>query len=112
MKKAFEEGKLKKAIATGVWKRGVDFRRLAVLIRADGKNSPVADYQIPGRTSRTCAEVGKEISVVIDFKDQFNETLKRRAQDRRRNYKTKGWAQVDPPKRKSRRRGDTQKALF
>lgn len=112
LKSAFERGELKKVIATTVWKRGVDFQLLSTLIRADGKNSPVSDYQIPGRTSRICAEAGKKMGMVLDFKDQFNGSFKRRAQDRRRNYKSRGWTQIDPPKRTSRRRGVTQALLF
>jgi superfamily II DNA or RNA helicase len=100
--RAFRQGKLKKVIATGVWNRGVDFRRLGVLIRADGQASPVADIQIPGRLSRTAAEFGKEVGVVEDFMDQFNSSLESRAQRRRANYRKYGWSQVLPTrKRKS-----------
>ena len=112
LKTAFERGGLKKVIATTVWKRGVDFKLLSTLIRADGKNSPVSDYQIPGRTSRICAEVGKQKGMVLDFKDQFNGTFKRRAQDRRRNYESRGWVQIDPFKKVLRRRGAKQSLLF
>lgn len=95
LKRAFSEGTLKKVIATGVWNRGVDFRRLAVLIRADGQNSAVADTQIPGRVSRLCEEMGKRYGIVVDFKDQFDEGFWRRARWRRKRYEEKGWRQVD-----------------
>lgn len=96
MKQKFQEGKLKKVIATSVWKRGVDFKRLQVLIRADGRRSPISDMQIPGRTSRICDATGKQTSVVIDYRDQFNKAFRGRADDRRANYKKIGWRQIEP----------------
>lgn len=113
MKKAFEHRRIKKVIATSVWKRGVDFKALQVLIRADGKASPISDMQIPGRTSRLCDETGKTVSIVIDYRDQFNQKWRRRGTDRRSNYKGHGWRQVDPEvKSRRRRKRDDQKQLF
>ncbi len=104
LKKRFETGELKKAIANSVWNRGVNFRALRVLIRADAQASPIADRQIPGRTSRICDETGKEVSMIIDYRDQFNPTFRGRAAKRLTNYKSYGWRQVAPDKSKARLR--------
>lgn len=85
----FRAGTLKKAIATGVYKQGVDFPGLSVLIRADGSPSKIASSQIPGRLSRLSAD--KNRAVLIDFWDVFNETAKRNYFMRMRNYKKNGW---------------------
>ena len=94
LKKAFEQGRLKRVIATTVWKRGVDFTSLVHLIRADAGNSAISDTQLPGRTSRIYKD--KKKGIIHDYKDQFSGLFRRRAADRRRNYKNKGWTQVDP----------------
>lgn len=110
LRKAFESGRLKKAIATSVWNRGVNFRPLAVLIRADAVGSAIADTQIPGRTSRLCDETGKRVSVVIDYKDQFNKGFRDKAYVRRSHYKQHGWRQIDPAR--AARSSQLQRALF
>lgn len=99
LKEDFSSGKLKKVIATGVWNRGVDFRKLAVLIHADAQNSAIADTQIPGRVSRICKETGKEVGYVVDFLDQFSSTYKRRAESRQKRYREDGWTQIMPARR-------------
>ena len=93
MREDFESGKLKRVIATSVWNRGVNFRRLAVLIRADGSGNAIDDLQIPGRTSRLCDETGKEIGVIIDYEDKFSKYFRTRALARRKNYEQHGWKQ-------------------
>ena len=89
----FESGKLKKAIATGIWNQGVNFHKLQVLIRADAGGSPIGDTQLPGRVCRLSD--GKAYGVVHDYRDQFDEGLERRAHSRRRNYAKHGWKQID-----------------
>lgn len=96
MKRDFENGTLKKVIATTVWNRGVNFHRLQVLIRADGGASKIDDTQIPGRLSRHCKRIKKECGVLIDYQDQFDERLERKADSRRREYRRKGWKQILP----------------
>jgi superfamily II DNA or RNA helicase len=86
---AFEKGELKKAIATGVWNTGVDFKKLSYLIRADGMASEIASTQTPGRLSRTTD--GKEKGILIDFMDEFSPSLRRRSNKRIKAYKDKGW---------------------
>lgn len=113
LKTAFEHGKLRKVIANTVWKRGVDFRMLQVLIRADAESSLISDTQIPGRTSRICDEVGKEVSIVIDYRDQFSPKFRGRAERRQDHYREIGWQQVMPARRRRRGRDmPEQKRLF
>ena len=85
----FEKGVLKKAIATGVWNTGVDFKQLGYLIRAEGLSSDIQSIQTPGRLSRTFD--GKEYGVLIDFIDTFDPVLLNRSNKRRRAYVKTGW---------------------
>lgn len=101
----FQEGKLKKVIATTVWNVGVDFRHLEVLIRADGGGSPINDTQLPGRNSRKKRQSDidsgaseKFVGIIRDYLDQFNVGFSRRAQGRRASYVKNGWKQIDPDK--------------
>lgn len=94
LKKAFEAGKLRKAIATSVWNRGVNFTQLQVLIRADAKATPVQDKQIPGRLSRLSPK--KDYGLLIDFYDQFDKTYARKAADRKRQYRKMRWDMLEP----------------
>ena len=85
----FRDRKIMRAIATGVWGTGVNFPGMNVLIRADGQSSDIASTQIPGRVTRTSE--GKSVGIVIDLDDRFDKRLYRRAQQRVRVYKKKGW---------------------
>jgi superfamily II DNA or RNA helicase len=85
----FERGELKKAISTGVWNTGVNFKQLAYLIRAEGTSSDIQSIQTPGRLSRTYD--GKECGVLIDFMDNFDGVLHNRSLKRRRSYVKAGW---------------------
>lgn len=96
MQLEFEEGTLKKVIATDVWSTGVDFPQLSVLIRADARSSEIIDIQAPGRVVRRHDASGKEYGLVVDLMDHFDPTFLRRSQQRRRNYKAQGWEQVTP----------------
>ena len=94
---AFETGELKKVIVTTVWNRGVNFRKLQVLIRGDGGASPINDVQIPGRTSRLHND--KSYGIVHDYKDQFNSRFAKRADKRATSYSQMGWEQLAPAQR-------------
>lgn len=86
--RAFEAGTLKKAICTGVWKKGVDFPWLYALIRADAQISAIPCTQIGGRLSRT----GKgNTAILIDFLDSFGKSYIRRSWQRIKQYKSHGW---------------------
>ena len=96
-KERFERGELKKVIASPVWNQGVSFDTLSVLIRADGGSSPVGSIQIPGRAMRLSAD--KDRGIIHDYIDSFNDTLKRRSEDRFRTYRDYGWSQYGWPTR-------------
>ena len=88
MQEEFEAGRLRRVIST-CWTQGVDFRNLEVLIRADGVGSNIRSVQVPGRLSRTGD--GKEYGRLIDYMDEFHQTLHGRAQRRLKLYQKKGW---------------------
>lgn len=96
MRKQFEEGTLRRVIATDVWSTGVDFEQLNVLVRADDRDSDIVDVQGPGRVSRVyTAPDGtvKEFGEVIDCMDTFDPTFYRKSTGRRDSYKLLGWEQ-------------------
>jgi len=67
-KKIYEDmssGAIRKIISTYVYKQGVDFPALEVMINAGGGGSEIAAKQIPGRASRTAD--GKDCAYLIDF---------------------------------------------
>lgn len=90
-RKEFESGKLRKAIATKIWKQGVDFQDLQILIRADGLASRIHSCQVPGRLSRLGDKVSKEKGLLIDFMDTFSPDLQGRFMKRLREYRRNGW---------------------
>jgi superfamily II DNA or RNA helicase len=87
----FETGELKYAIATRIWSKGVDFRNLSCLIRADGLASPIDAGQIPGRLSRISTDGSKKFGVLVDFYDVFSKNLENRSRQRLRVYRSNGW---------------------
>jgi len=86
---AFRDGQLLKAISTGVWKEGVDFCQLALLVRADGASSKVNSTQIPGRLSRLYD--GKSEGLLLDCMDEFNDWGLQRTNARLETYRRNGW---------------------
>lgn len=101
----FKERKVLRVIATDVWSTGVSFESLDVLIRADGRSSPIMDYQAPGRVSRRSD--GKARGLVIDCMDVFDKSFHRRSLARKRQYAKHGWEQLfEPTPRRRRHRLD------
>ncbi len=92
--KKFEQGIIKKAIATTIWNVGVNFTGLSILVRADGGSSPINDTQIPGRPGRINGV--KTIATVRDFRDQYNVSTQRRANGRQSSYHDLGFLQIFP----------------
>lgn len=90
-RKSFEANKLKRAIATKIWSKGVDFLDLAVLVRADGTGSPIHSGQIPGRLSRLGDQTTKFQGLLVDFLDTFSSNLQRRSQSRLKVYRQNGF---------------------
>jgi superfamily II DNA or RNA helicase len=96
MRTQFEQGTLKRVIATDVWSTGVDFEQLSVLVRADDRDSDIVDVQGPGRVSRIYTApdgTRKEVGEVIDCMDTFDPTFYRKSLGRRNSYKLLGWEQ-------------------
>ncbi len=89
---AFEANELKRVICTRVWEKGVDFRDLQGLVRADGLASPIAAGQIPGRLSRLSRTVEKSSGILVDFYDSYSKNLLSRSKARLREYKGNGWS--------------------
>jgi hypothetical protein len=93
MRRAFEDRRLTKAIATGVWSVGVSFDSLQVLGRCGGGASETGNVQQPGRVCRVDAASGKECGIVIDTNDYFDSTTSEWSADRRRSYHRREWTQ-------------------
>ncbi len=100
MRQAFEEGTLKRVIATDVWSTGVSFDKLQVLYRTDARESENLDAQGPGRVSRLSPGTGKEFGEVIDCYDAFDKGFKRKSEVRKRHYAALGWSQDWPSGRR------------
>lgn len=96
LRKQFENGELKKVIATDVWSTGVNFHQLSVIIRADARSSEIMDSQIPGRVCRLSDDTGKQFGLLVDCLDQFDPGFMAAARKRRRNYEAKEWTQELP----------------
>jgi superfamily II DNA or RNA helicase len=90
-RRQFESNTLKRVISNKVWRQGVDFKDLAVLIRADGAASPIDSCQIPGRLSRLGTTGEKCKGVLVDFIDAFTSNLQGRSMCRLRSYRNRGW---------------------
>ena len=61
----FNTGEIRKVISTYVYKQGVDFPGLSVVINAYGGGAEIAGKQIPGRASRVTSD--KSMSFLVDF---------------------------------------------
>lgn len=92
IRNAFAKGTLKRVISTFVFKQGVDFKGLAVVVRADGRVSKIDGIQIPGRVART--NTGKEVGYVVDVMDMQDEWALARAKQRQALYRQIGWEEV------------------
>ncbi len=97
--KAFTTGKLRYAIATKIWSRGVDFKDLNVLIRADGAASIIDSGQIPGRLSRLGSDGKKGSALLVDCADLFTRPLLGRTLKRLKIYRDNGWTFTDESQR-------------
>jgi superfamily II DNA or RNA helicase len=94
LKSDFESRKLMGVIANSVWATGVSFDSLEVLVRADASSSPTVNIQWSGRVARIFE--GKTHGILIDFEDNFDDTLHAKAVKRRNIYKKNGWKQILP----------------
>ena len=88
---AFSKSILKRAIATSVWKEGVDFPDLAALVRFDGGRGMINSVQLAGRLTRIGSDLQKRVAVLIDAFDDFGPIFKSRSNNRLAIYRKKGW---------------------
>ncbi len=88
---AFKEGTLRRAIATSVWKEGVDFPDLHALVRFDGGRGLINSVQLAGRLTRIGSDLQKREAVLIDALDDFGRVFKKRSLERLNVYRQKGW---------------------
>lgn len=97
-----ESGEIRKVFATYVFRQGVDFPALDIVVNASGGGSDITAKQIPGRASRKAD--GKEKAYVIDFLHEwdYEEVNGKRKPGplmacdlaRRRSYKDLGFEQI------------------
>jgi len=90
---AFKKGTLKRVIATAIWREGVDFPNLAVLINACGLKSEVANIQLTGRVARLGDD--KPYGVVHDFYDYWSTEFKHFSAERKKLYEKQGYEQTE-----------------
>ena len=67
---SMKSGKTRKAIATSVYRQGVSFDDLRIVINLGGGSSEIASKQIPGRASRKAP--GKEIAYIVEFRHPWD----------------------------------------
>lgn len=91
---AFAKGTMKRVISTTVFRQGVSFDNLRVLVRADGATSKIMGIQIPGRLSRLHED--KFCGYLIDVDDDFCAWAKRRAISRKKLYDEQKWTEITP----------------
>lgn len=96
LREDFMAGKIRGAIATGVWRLGVSFNELAALFWAGAGSSPIDATQGPSRVSRINGR-GKDIGVVHDIVDEWDAGYYNQSVARRRTYRKHDWTQVEPP---------------
>jgi superfamily II DNA or RNA helicase len=74
------DGEIRKVFSTWVYKQGVNFPELEVIINAGGGGSDIVAKQIPGRESRNID--GKEESWLIDFYHEWDTKKDKRGHTR------------------------------
>jgi superfamily II DNA or RNA helicase len=94
LRSGFEDGRVRRVIATDVWSTGVSFDALAILARLCGRSSEILDDQAPGRVTRTHAPSGKASAIMYDAHDLWNPGAERRSKERYKRYGNKGWTQL------------------
>ena len=66
----FREHRCNSMISSSVWRQGVDFPDLSVVVNAGGGGSDIVAKQIPGRASR--AAEGKDEAYIVDFVHEWD----------------------------------------
>ena len=65
-------GAIRQAISTHVWKQGVDFPGLSVVVNIGGGGSEIVSQQVPGRASRKVD--GKDRAYIVEFRHGWDVT--------------------------------------
>ena len=94
MRAAFAKGTLKWIVSTLVFRQGVSFDNLRILVRADGATSKIMGIQIPGRLARL--HEGKDYGYLVDVADTGCQWTVRRAICREKLYQEQGWTKIQP----------------
>lgn len=99
---ALADGSLKRVVSTGIYRQGVDFPQLTVLLNLAGMKSEIIAGQLPGRTSRLSD--GKTYGIIVDFWHGWDTyakgtrnlagTLLRDDMNREQVYRSLGFQQV------------------
>lgn len=89
----FNSGSMKRIISTDCLAEGVDPKNLHIIINANWMASDVSVLQKAGRNRRLSE--GKPFGVVIDFDDGWNERTARKAKNRLKHYREKGYTVID-----------------
>jgi len=92
LRRRFEAGEID-AISTTTWEVGIDPIYLQHLFIASSFSSEIKAQQAPGRATRVNTE-GKELGIVRDYRDQFDDGFRRAAGERSRIYGSMRWEQV------------------
>lgn len=92
MRNAFAKGTLRYVISTTVFRQGVNFTKLQVLVRCDGTTSKVMGIQIPGRLARLAED--KDYAYLIDFNDTFCSWAAGRSRARKSLYAEQQWIEA------------------
>jgi superfamily II DNA or RNA helicase len=95
--KQLADGDLRKIISTGIYRQGVNFPQLTVLVNLAGLGSEIISGQLPGRTSRVSD--GKEYGFIVDFWHRWD------------TYEKRGRAQAGPILRDDMKRENTYREL-
>jgi superfamily II DNA or RNA helicase len=74
-------GDIRKAISTFIYKQGVNFPNLEVVINATGGGGELLAKQFPGRASRKVA--GKDVAYIVDFWHEWDTSMDENGKTRR-----------------------------
>lgn len=85
----FNTGSIKRIISTDCLAEGVDPKNLYVIINANCMQSDVSVLQKAGRNRRLTE--GKDFGIIIDFDDSWNDKTERKASNRIKHYRDKGY---------------------
>ncbi len=96
-------GAIRQAVATHVWKQGVDFPGLSVVVNVGGGGSEIVSQQVPGRASRKVD--GKDRAYIVEFRHGWDVTrgksgretpgpVLRDDESRRKIYEELGFEQI------------------